>query len=62
MMAEQLGRPIRDEETVHHLNGIKHDNAPSNLELWASRHPRGQRVEDLVAFAREILDTYGSEF
>lgn len=59
VMAAMLGRPLRPEETVHHRNGVRHDNRPENLELWASRHPKGQRVEDLVAFAREILDTYG---
>lgn len=61
VMYELLGRPLRKEETVHHRNGIRSDNRPENLELWASRHPKGQRVEDLVAFAREILSTYGEE-
>lgn len=35
------------------------DNRLENLELWCSRHPRGQRVTDLVAWARTILDDYG---
>lgn len=58
VMAEMLGRPLRKGETVHHKNGIKDDNRPENLELWVNMHPYGQRVTDLVAFARQILAEY----
>lgn len=60
MVMEQLiGRPLRPEESVHHRNGVRDDNRAKNLELWSKSHPAGQRVEDKVTWAREILALYG---
>ena len=55
-----VGRYLLPDETVHHKNGDRQDNRAENLELWASSHPSGQRVEDLVEWAEQIIALYKS--
>lgn len=58
VMARILGRPLTENENVHHINGVRDDNRPENLELWNTYQPAGQRIPDKVAWAIEILSLY----
>lgn len=58
VMSQMLGRPLLPGENVHHKNGVRRDNRRANLELWVSSQPAGQRPEDLVVWAKEILERY----
>jgi hypothetical protein len=57
-MQEMLGRELFPDENVHHINGVRDDNRPENLELWSTSQPSGQRIPDKVEWALEILRRY----
>lgn len=61
VMEAMLGRRLRYDENVHHRNGVRSDNRRENLELWTRPQPPGIRVSDAVAWAKEILATYGDD-
>jgi len=53
VMEQHLGRKllILSESTT--LTELDH------LELWSTTHPSGQRIDQLVEWAKEILERYG---
>lgn len=58
VMETILGRYLEPGEVVHHINGVRDDNRPENLQLRASRADHGHGHEEVgsVEEALAVLD------
>jgi hypothetical protein len=59
VVEDVLGRYLVPGENVHHRDGNPQNNDISNLELWSTSQPAGQRVQEKVSWAESILEEYG---
>ena len=58
IMEQYLGRKLLPNENIHHKNGNRLDNRIENLELWSKSQPSGQRIEDKLKWANELIAQY----
>jgi len=59
VMSKKMNRPLERYENVHHKDGNRQNNIESNLELWDTTQPSGQRVKDKIDWAIEFLNRHG---
>lgn len=53
---EKIGRPLRREEVVHHINYIRHDNRPANLDVLESRSAHAKIPKSINMLVRDLVD------
>jgi len=62
MVEQEIGRPLRRGEHVHHINAIKTDNRPENLHLFATVREHSQAHGSLNVLLDQLLRERVIEF
>jgi len=62
VMEKMIGRPLRRGEVVHHINGVKDDNAPENLYLCDDNSEHMRIEASLAEVFRELLAAGSARF
>ncbi|KKK93689.1 hypothetical protein LCGC14_2690340 [marine sediment metagenome] len=55
-MSEHLGRPIKKEEIIHHINMIRDDNRLENLHLYPNRKKHLTNHGSLNKLVKKLLE------
>jgi transposase len=55
VMARELGRPLRDYETVHHIDGNRSHNDICNLQLRIGAHGKHERIQCAKCGSHEFM-------
>lgn len=65
IMSQHLGRPIKKDEDVHHINGNRQDNRIENLELLSHGehkrlHAKQKAIEYRIKMANRLCELCGT--
>lgn len=52
---EKIGRPLKDNEIVHHIDGNKLNNNPDNLDVLSSESKHREAHNSLIEIALELV-------